>query len=64
MASVEKKYSHLHYPSIADGQIAEISLEQVHPLSVASLFFLGGRLQVKGLSLRLVFKTILMKQNS
>jgi len=35
-ANVEKKYSYLHYSPMADGQIAEISLERVHLFSVAS----------------------------
>lgn len=37
-ADVKKKYSYLHYPSMAGGQIAEISLESVPLVSVASLF--------------------------
>lgn len=43
---------------MADGQTVEISLEWVHLFSAVSIFFLGERLQVKDLSLRLIFKRI------
>lgn len=55
---LKKKESYLCYPPTADGQNAEISLEWVHLLSAVSIFFLGERLQVKDLSLRLIFKRI------
>lgn len=57
-ANIEKKESYLCYPPMADGQTVEISLEWVHLFSGVSIFFLGERLQVKDLSLRLIFKRI------
>lgn len=35
-ATVEKKYSYLPYPSTADGQTAEMSLERLHLFSAAN----------------------------